>query len=69
VEVGKQRLVAVDPASGTLDVLATGLPVGHPAANTPGPVFLPSGVAQGADGTLYISGDVDNSIWMLNEPE
>jgi sugar lactone lactonase YvrE len=66
VEVGTQRLLAVDPVSGLLEVLATGLPVGRPAANTPGPVYLPSGVAQGADGTLYISGDRDNSIVLLH---
>ena len=65
VEVGKQRLLAVDPANGAVEVLATGLPVGHAAANAPDPVHLPSGVAQGSDGTLYISGDVDNSIRML----
>lgn len=65
VEVGQQQLLAVDPANGALEVLATGLPVGHAAANAPGPVHLPSGVAQGSDGTLYISGDVDNSIRML----
>jgi sugar lactone lactonase YvrE len=65
MEVGKQRLLAVDPASAAMEVLATGLPVGHPAANAPPPVHLPSGVTQGADGTLYISGDRDNSIRML----
>ena len=67
VEVGEQQLLAVDPANGALEVLVTGLPVGHSAANAPGPVHLPSGVAQGSDGTLYISGDVDNSIRMLRK--
>jgi sugar lactone lactonase YvrE len=69
VETGKQRLIAVDPASGAIEVLATGLPVGHPAANTPAPVHLPSGVAQGSDGTLYISGDRNNSILMLRSQQ
>jgi sugar lactone lactonase YvrE len=67
VEVGRQRLLAVDPANGAVEVLATGLPVGHAAANAPGPVHRPSGVAQGTDGTLYISGDLDNSIRMLRD--
>lgn len=62
IEVGERRLVAFDPAAGTLDVLATDLPVGEPAGNAPPPVFRPSGVAQGSDGSLYVSGDRDNSI-------
>lgn len=62
VEVGERRLVAFDPADDTLEVLATDLPVGEPAGKAPPPVFRPSGVAQGADGSLYVSGDRDNSI-------
>jgi sugar lactone lactonase YvrE len=65
VEVGTRRLVVVDPADGSITTLATNLPVGHQTANAPPPIYLPSGVAQGADGTLYISGDIDNSIRML----
>jgi len=65
VEVGKQRLVAIDPASGTLEALATHLPVGRRTADTANPVYLPSGVAQGADGSLYVTGDLDNSILKL----
>jgi len=65
VEVGTQRLLAIDPANGAVEVLATQLPVGERAAHSPAPVFLPSGVAQGADGSLYVSGDRDNSILKL----
>ncbi|MGI9291364.1 MAG: SMP-30/gluconolactonase/LRE family protein [Gammaproteobacteria bacterium] len=65
VEVGTKRLLAADPTNATLEVLATDLPVDHSVANTLGPVYLPSGVVQGSDGTVYISGDRDNSIRML----
>jgi sugar lactone lactonase YvrE len=65
VEVGRQRVVAIDPAGGASEVFASDLPVGEPAANAPAPVFLPSGVAQGADGSLYLTGDRDNSILKL----
>lgn len=65
VEVGTRRLVVVDPADGSIITLATDLPVGQQTANAPPPIYLPSGVAQAADGTLYISGDIDNSIRML----
>jgi hypothetical protein len=62
VEVGKQQLVAVDPISGAIDILATELPVGQPAARLPAPVYAPSGVVQGADGSIYLTGDWDNSV-------
>ena len=65
VEVGTRRLLVVDPADGSITTLATDLPVGQQTANAPPPIYLPSGIAQGADGTLYISGDIDNSIRML----
>ena len=69
VEVGAQRLIAIDPAidpaRGAVEVLARGLPVGNPVARAPAPVYVPSGVAQGADGSLYLTGDRDNSILKL----
>jgi len=65
VEVGKQRLIAVDPVSGAIDILATELPVGEPATRLPAPVHAPSGVAQSPDGTIYLTGDRDNSVLKL----
>ncbi len=65
VEVGAKRLIAIDPVGGTVEVLASELPVGYPAARAPAPVYVPSGVTQGADGSLYITGDRDNSILKL----
>jgi sugar lactone lactonase YvrE len=65
VEVGRQQLIAVDPVSGAIDVLATELPVGQPVTQLPAPVYAPSGVAQGADGSIYLTGDRDNSVLKL----
>ena len=69
VEVGAQRLIAIDPAidpaRSAVDVLARGLPVDSPVARAPAPVYVPSGVAQGADGSLYLTGDRDNSVLKL----
>jgi sugar lactone lactonase YvrE len=62
VEVGKRRLIAIDPVSQVIDVLATELAVGQPAIQLPAPVYAPSGVVQGADGSLYLTGDWNNSI-------
>jgi sugar lactone lactonase YvrE len=65
VEVGKQRLIAVNPVSGAVDILATELPVGEPSARLPAPVYTPSGVAQSPDGSIYLTGDLDNSVLKL----
>ena len=65
VEAGRQRLLAINPVNGAIDILATELPVGEPVANAPAPVHLPSGVAQGADSSLYVSADRTNSILKL----
>jgi hypothetical protein len=65
VEVGKQRVIAIEPVSGSIAILASNLPVGEAVANAPPPVYLPSGIAQGADGSLFISADRNNSILKL----
>ena len=62
VEAGKGRLVRVDPTDGAVEVIARDLPVGLPNV----PITL-SGVAVGAGGTIYVSSDVENSIWRLRK--
>jgi sugar lactone lactonase YvrE len=60
VEAGKGQLVRVDPRSGAVEVVARGLPVGLHNV----PITL-AGVAVGAGGTLYVTSDIENSIWRL----
>jgi len=62
VEVGRQRLLAIDPADGKITVLADELPVGEERDPAVEPVYLPSGVTQAADGSLYLTGDRNNSV-------
>jgi sugar lactone lactonase YvrE len=69
VAAGSGALLAIDPATGATTTLASDLPVNYAAANAPAPVYLPSGVTQSADGTVYISGDQDNSIRVLSSAE
>ncbi len=62
VEAGKGQLVRVEPLSGVVEVIARGLPIGLPNV----PITL-AGVAVGGDGTLYLTSDVENSIWRLRK--
>jgi sugar lactone lactonase YvrE len=66
VETGKGRLLRVDPGTGAaearIEVIARDLPIGLPNV----PITL-SGVAVGAGGTLYVTSDVENSIWRLRK--
>lgn len=61
-EVGERRLALLPANGGRPRVIARGLPVGQMFTRTPAPVFLPTGVAAGDDGTIYVSGDRDNSV-------
>ena len=62
VEAGKGRLLRVDPGTGAVEVVASDLPIG--LANVP---ITLSGVAVGAGGTIYVTSDVENSIWRLRK--
>jgi sugar lactone lactonase YvrE len=58
VELGARRLTQVAAADGTKRIVATDLPVG--GANNP---TSAAGVAVGANGAIYLSSDIENSIW------
>jgi sugar lactone lactonase YvrE len=62
VEAGKARVVRVETESGAVEVIARDLPIG--LANVP---ITLSGVAVGAGGTIYVTSDVENSIWRLKK--
>jgi sugar lactone lactonase YvrE len=61
-EVGTRRLLLVEPQDGRVREIARALPVGRMFTRTPAPVFMPTGVAAGDDGTVYVSCDGDNTI-------
>jgi streptogramin lyase len=61
-EVGAQRLSLVAARGGRPREIARDLPVGQMFTRTPAPVFMPTGVAAGDDGTIYVSCDRDDSI-------
>ena len=67
-EVGQQRIVAIDVASGAKTVIASNLDIG--LAPFPGgpPALVPTGVAVGKTGAVYVSSDRRNAIYKLTPP-
>lgn len=62
-EVGRKRLVRIDPATGRSTVLASGLRIGLPESEGLPPGYLPTGVAVGRSGTIYLSSDVESALY------
>ncbi len=67
-EVGQKRVVAIDPATGAKTVVASNLDIG--LAPFPGgpPALVPTGVAVGRTGVVYVSSDIRNSLYKLTPP-
>jgi sugar lactone lactonase YvrE len=72
VDTLAKTLIEADLSSSARTVIASGLPVGAPAGVTAkflgpigdmaGPMINFAGIAAGADGTLYVSGDAEGSV-------
>ncbi|MDC0723483.1 SMP-30/gluconolactonase/LRE family protein [Nannocystis bainbridge] len=62
-EVGRKRLVRIDPATGRKTVLASGLRIGLPESRGLPPGYVPTGVAVGRSGTIYVSSDVESALY------
>jgi sugar lactone lactonase YvrE len=58
-EVGRGQLTRIDRETGAVSALASDLPIGLGVANAL------VGVAVGAGGAIYVTSDVENSIWRL----
>jgi sugar lactone lactonase YvrE len=77
VDAGSKNLVEYNLGSGARRNIASGLPVGPPPGVTPkflgpigvmaGPMGPFAGIAAGADGTLYVSGDAEGSVLSIRE--
>jgi sugar lactone lactonase YvrE len=66
-EVGARRVLAVNLSTGAAEILADNLAIGLGGSGS-GP-NLPTGVAVGKDGAIYVTGDVDNVLYRLTRPE
>jgi sugar lactone lactonase YvrE len=67
-EVGQKRVVAIDPNTGAKTVIASNLDIG--LAPYPGgpPALVPTGVAVGSSGTVYVSSDLRHALYKLTPP-
>jgi sugar lactone lactonase YvrE len=75
LDAGRKELICVSQGDGRRKILAANLPVGAPPGVVPktlgaignlsGPMGPFSGLAAGADGTLYLSGDAEGSVLAL----
>jgi sugar lactone lactonase YvrE len=66
VESGLGRLTRVDPATGATRPVASGLGLGAPAVPGTPPTWIFNGVAVGATGEIYVTGDIANVVYRLS---
>jgi sugar lactone lactonase YvrE len=64
-EVGLRRLIAIDPKDGAITPLANNLAIGLQGFQGGPPAYVPTGVAVGKTGAIYVSSDVRNAIYKL----
>ena len=64
-ETAAGRLTEIDPATGTRRTIAANLPIGMTAPPGMPPPYVVTGVAVGADGTVYFSADKNNALYRV----
>jgi glucose/arabinose dehydrogenase len=64
-ESAARRLVEIDPANGARRTVAENLPIGLPGGPGMPPPYVPTGVAVGADGSIYFSADRNNALYRI----
>ena len=64
-EVGAKRLIEIVPETGEITEIAANLPIGLTGAPGGLPTHVPTGVAVGASGAIYVSSDVENAIYKV----
>jgi sugar lactone lactonase YvrE len=67
-EVGQKRVLAIEPASGAKTVIASNLDIGLETYPGGPPALVPTGVAVGAGGTVYVGSDRRNALYKLTPP-
>lgn len=64
-EVGRQRLVHIDPESGKVTEMVRNLAIGYPAAEQTPPSYVQTGVAASPSGAIYVSADRATALYKI----
>ena len=64
-EAATARLVEIEPATNTRRTVAENLPIGRTGSPGFPPPNIATGVAVGADGTIYFSANKNNAIYRV----
>jgi len=64
-EVGRRRLVHIDPGSGEVTEMARNLAIGYPAAEGTPPSYVQTGVAVSPSGAIYVSADRATALYRI----
>lgn len=64
-ESAAKRLVEIDPSNGSRRSVAENLPIGLVGGPGMPPPYVVTGVAVGADGSIYMSADLNNAIYRI----
>jgi len=64
-ESAARRLVEIDIATGTRRTVAENLPIGLEGGPGMPPPYVPTGVAVGSDGTIYMTADRNNALYRI----
>jgi streptogramin lyase len=64
-ETAARRLTEIDPANGSRRTVAENLPIGLPGGAGMPPPYVVTGVAVGADGTIYMTADRNNGLYRI----
>ena len=65
VETGIGQLSRIDPATGDVTPVAQGLALGAQGAPGTPPTWIFNGVAVGAEGAIYVTGDIGNVVYRI----
>lgn len=64
-EVGLKRIIAIDPDSGEIEVIAEDLPIGLEGPAALPKAWIQTDVEVAADGTIYFSADLEDAIYKI----
>ncbi|MDA0820995.1 MAG: PQQ-binding-like beta-propeller repeat protein [Proteobacteria bacterium] len=66
-EVGKRRIVRINPVDGQVAEIAGNLAIGYPAAEGTPAVYITTGVGVSASGAIYVTSDLNTAVYKITK--